>query len=63
MAWFPQPLTEWLTAHNRLLIGAYLVVFVTLALYGFHRSTPREAGGMCAAGVIGTSQDCKLFRR
>jgi hypothetical protein len=24
---------------------------------------PREAGGMCAAGVIGTSQDCKLFRR
>jgi SAM-dependent methyltransferase len=25
--------------------------------------SPREAGGMCAAGVIGTSQDCKLFRR
>ncbi|MCS6912050.1 MAG: glycosyltransferase family 2 protein [Myxococcales bacterium] len=31
-------LTAWLSLHESLLIGAYLTVFVMLALYGFHRS-------------------------
>jgi cellulose synthase/poly-beta-1,6-N-acetylglucosamine synthase-like glycosyltransferase len=29
----------WLSAYDKFLIGAYLVVFLLLAVYGFHRST------------------------
>jgi cellulose synthase/poly-beta-1,6-N-acetylglucosamine synthase-like glycosyltransferase len=39
MPLLPASLTTWLAAHDRLLIGAYLLVFIGLALYGFHRST------------------------
>jgi cellulose synthase/poly-beta-1,6-N-acetylglucosamine synthase-like glycosyltransferase len=31
--------TSWLSAYDTVLIAAYLVVFVALAVYGFHRST------------------------
>ena len=30
---------SWLAAYDKLLIGAYLLVFIALAVYGFHRST------------------------
>ena len=30
---------SWLASYDKLLIGAYLLVFIALAVYGFHRST------------------------
>src|SRR5690242_6280738 len=39
MSLLPSSLTTWLTAYDQVLIGAYLLVFISLALYGFHRSS------------------------
>ena len=39
MSLLPLPMAAFLAAHDRLLIVTYLLVFVALACYGFHRSS------------------------